>query len=102
MNSLFCLPGYYLIEESSATSASNNQWFTDLFLDSEKRQAQQRGIDIHTLAEELAASVGCDEQSIIFLPFLYGSNDNPQAKACFIGLESTHTRPQIGRREQST
>ena len=97
MNSLFCLPGYYLIEESSATSASNNQWFTDLFLDSEKRQAQERGIDIHTLAEELAGSVACDEQSIIFLPFLYGSNDNPQAKACFIGLESTHTRPQIMR-----
>ena len=97
MNSLFCLPGYYLIEESSATSASNNQWFTDLFLDSEKALAAQRGIGIHALAEEIAAGVGHDEQSIIFLPFLYGSNDNPQAKACFIGLESTHTRPQVMR-----
>ena len=95
MNSLFCLPGYFLIEESSATSVSNNQWFTDLFLDTEKKQAAERGIGIHTLAEELASSVAYDEQSIIFLPFLYGSNDNPQAKACFIGLESTHTRPQI-------
>ena len=95
MNSLFCLPGYFLIEESSATSASNNQWFTDLFLDTEKRQAAERGIGIHALAEELASSVAHDEQSIIFLPFLYGSNDNPQAKACFIGLESAHSRPQI-------
>jgi L-xylulokinase len=95
MNSLFCLPGYFLIEESSATSASNNQWFTDLFLDTEKRQAAERGIGIHALTEELASSVAHDEQSIIFLPFLYGSNDNPQAKACFIGLESTHSRPQI-------
>jgi L-xylulokinase len=95
MNSLFCLPGYYLIEESSPTSASNNEWFSELFLDSEKRQAAERGVSIHVVAEELAASVGCDEQSILFLPFLYGSNDNPQAKACFIGLESTHTRAQI-------
>jgi len=95
MNSLFCLPGYFLIEESSATSASNNEWFTDLFLDVEKSQAQERGISIYALTEELAASVRVDEQSILFLPFLYGSNDNPQAKACFIGLESTHTRAQV-------
>lgn len=97
MNSLFCLPGYFLIEESSPTSASNNDWFADLFLDSEKRQARERGIGIHAVAEEMAASVGFDEQSILFLPFLYGSNDNPQAKACFIGLESSHTRAQIVR-----
>ena len=95
MNSLFCLPGFFLIEESSATSVSNNQWFTDVFLDTEKELAKERGISVHTLAEEIASSVTYDEQSIIFLPFLYGSNDNPQAKACFIGLESTHSRPQI-------
>ena len=27
MNSLFCIPGYYLIEECSPTSAGNNEWF---------------------------------------------------------------------------
>lgn len=95
MNSLFCLPGYFLIEESSPTSASNNEWFSELFLDSEKRLAAERGVSIHVVAEEMAASVGCDEQAILFLPFLYGSNDNPQAKACFIGLESTHARAQV-------
>ena len=95
MNSLFCLPGYYLIEESSPTSASNNEWFSELFLDSEKQQASERGISLYAVAEEMASSVRFDEQSILFLPFLYGSNDNPQAKACFIGLESTHTRAQI-------
>jgi L-xylulokinase len=95
MNSLFCLPEYFLIEESSPTSASNNDWFSDLFLDSEKRLAAARGVGIHTVAEEMAASVGFDEQSILFLPFLYGSNDNPRGKACFIGLESTHTRAQL-------
>ena len=95
MNSLFCLPGYYLIEESSPTSASNNDWFCELFLDSEQREAEARGISLHALAEEMAASVRCDAQALLFLPFLYGSNDNPQARACFIGLENTHTRAQI-------
>ena len=95
MNSLFCIPGLFLIEESSPTSASNNDWFSSLFLDSERQQAEARGISLHALAEELAASVAPDAQSILFLPFLYGSNDNPLAKASFIGLESTHTRPQL-------
>jgi len=95
MNSLFCLKGYYLVEESSPTSAGNNEWFTDLFLESEKQEALARGLSIHAYAEELAASVEPGSQSLLFLPFLYGSNDNPQAKACFIGLESNHTRAGI-------
>jgi L-xylulokinase len=95
MNSLFCLPGYYLVEESSPTSAGNNEWFTELFLDAEKRLARERGIGVYQLAEELAAGVGAEGHSIVFLPYLFGSNYNPQAKACFIGLEATTTRAQM-------
>jgi len=36
MNSLFCIPEYYLIEESSPTSAGNYEWFINFFLDKEK------------------------------------------------------------------
>jgi L-xylulokinase len=43
----------------------------------------------------LAEKVAADEQSIIFLPYIFGSNYNPRAKACFIGLDSNHTRPQM-------
>ncbi len=39
--------------------------------------------------------LSADEQSIMFLPYIFGSNYNPQAKASFIGLDSHHTRPQI-------
>jgi L-xylulokinase len=94
-NSLFCLPGYYLVEESSATSAGNNEWFTGLFLDEEKRLAKERGISVHELARELASAVASDGQDIVFLPFIYGSNYNPQAKACLVGLDATNTRAQI-------
>lgn len=44
MNSLFCLPGYFLIEESSPTSASNNDWFADLFADESSRRVSGDGI----------------------------------------------------------
>ncbi len=95
MNSLFCLPGYYLVEESSPTSAGNNEWFTELFLDEEKRLAKERGISVYEVAEELAANVGAEGQNIVFLPYIYGSNYNPHAKACFVGLDATNTRAQI-------
>ena len=95
MNSLFCLPGYYLVEECSPTSAGNNEWFTNLFLQAEKDAAAARGISVYELTSELAGSVPPDSQSIVFLPYIYGSNDNPQARACFVGLDASHTRPQI-------
>ena len=95
MNSLFCLPGKYLVEECSPTSAGNNEWFTEFFLDTEKRQAAERKMNVYTLADEMAATVPPDGQNIVFLPYIYGSNYNPRAKACFIGLDSTHTRAQL-------
>jgi L-xylulokinase len=95
MNSLFCLPGYYLEEESSATSAGNNEWFTDLFLDSEKQIARERGISVYRLADEMAEEIGPEGQNIVFLPYIYGSNYNPQAKACFVGLDGTVSRSML-------
>ena len=37
MNSLFCLPNFFLIEESSPTSAGNNEWFINQLLPELKR-----------------------------------------------------------------
>ena len=97
MNSLFCLPGSYLVEESSPTSASNNEWFINLFLEDEKRALKTEGKNIYDLVNELVASVTPLDQNIIFLPYIYGSNYNPRAKACFIGMDSHHTRAHIMR-----
>lgn len=95
MNSLYCIPGYYLIEECSPTSASNYEWFLDMFLAEEKQKAKVAGKNVFEYCDELADKVTADEQKIIFLPYIFGSNYNPQAKASFIGLDSHHTRPQI-------
>src|ERR1035437_10066468 len=95
MNSLYCIPGYYLIEECSPTSASNYEWFIEMFLAEERGKATDLGINVFEYCNELAEKVTADEQDIIFLPYIFGSNYNPQAKASFIGLDSHHTRPQI-------
>ena len=46
MNSLFCLPEYYLIEESSPTSAGNNEWFIQQLLPElvQEAKAQSKSI----------------------------------------------------------
>jgi L-xylulokinase len=95
MNSLFCIPGLYLVEECSPTSAGNYEWFTALFLETEKAAARDRGISLFQLAEEMAASVAPDGQEIVFLPYIFGSPTNPRARACFVGLEASHTRSQV-------
>ncbi len=95
MNSLFCLPGYYLVEESSPTSAGNHEWFVKMFLRELAGIAKEKEVSVYRLADELAQEVEADKQTMIFLPYLYGSNYNPKAKSCMIGFDSSHTMASI-------
>lgn len=97
MNSLYCLPGYYLIEESSPTSASNLDWFINMFLGYERQKALNEGANLYAYLDESIAKVKPDEQDIIFLPYIFGSNYNPDSKAALIGMDSHHTKEQITR-----
>ncbi|MCX7709224.1 MAG: carbohydrate kinase [Clostridia bacterium] len=95
MNSLYCISGYYLIEECSPTSAGNHGWFVDMFLAEEKQKAREQGVNVFKYCDEQAEKVTPEEQNIIFLPYIFGSNYDPQAKASLIGLDSHHTRAHI-------
>ena len=90
MNSRYCLDEYYLIEECSPTSAGNLDWFVDTFLAEEKKQAAGKGGNIFKQCDELVGAMAPQDQDIIFLPFLFGSNYNPRAKACLLGMGSHH------------
>lgn len=95
MNSLYCMNGYYLIEESSPTSAGNHSWFIDMFMGEEKLKAEEQGMNVYKYCDQLAAKVAPNEQNIMFLPYIFGSNYNPQAKATFLGLDSHHTKAHM-------
>lgn len=97
MNSLFCIPGYYLIEESSATSAGNNEWFIKTLMPELVTQCKAEGKSIYTTANELVASLSASDYCPIFLPFLMASNVNPNAMGSFVGLSNYHTRAHIMR-----
>ncbi|MCL2350929.1 MAG: carbohydrate kinase, partial [Firmicutes bacterium] len=88
MNSLYCDGEYYLIEESSPTSAGNLTWFLDKFMPDVKGYGE---------FDALAGSVPPDSENPVFLPFLFGSNYNPRAKAALAGMDGGHTKAQIAR-----
>lgn len=95
MNSLYCIPGYYLIEESSPTSAANHEWYINMFMSDQKAQCTRTGENIYALTDQLVEAVPPDGQNIIFLPYIYGANYNSKAKATFIGIDSHHTPAHI-------
>lgn len=97
MNSLFCLPGYYLIEESSATSAGNNEWFVRELLPEAAAQAKAEGKSIYDVVNTWVEEIGSEAFVPVFLPFLMASNVHPNAKASFVGMNISHNRKHLAR-----
>ena len=95
MNSLFALPEYYLIEESSPTSAGNNEWFVKTLLPEARAEAKANGGSVYDAMNAWVASLPPEEFVPIFHPFLMASNVHPNAKGSFIGLDVSHTRAHL-------
>ncbi len=95
MNSIFCLPDHYLIEESSPTSAGNNEWFIRQLLPELKQQAKEKGQNIYEIMNSWCEEFEPKDFVPVFLPFLTASNVNPLARAAFIGLDASHTRHHL-------
>ena len=90
MNSLFCIPGLYLVEESSPTSAGNLDWFVRNVLRSGSK-------NIFKELDALAETVSPDTFTPVFLPFVMASNVNPQAMGSFVGINSYHSLAHMAR-----
>ena len=92
LNSMFCIPGYFLIEESSPTSAGNMQWFIDELLGEKKAALKAEGKSIYDFTNEAVEAIEPGDSNVIFLPFLNGSNEDALARGSFIGLTDFHDR----------
>lgn len=95
LNSFFCIPGYYLVEESSPTSAGNMEWFIRNIMSFEQKETKAEGGSIYDLTNEWAASIEPQDCNVIFLPFLNGSNESPLAKGTFVGLTAFHNKKHM-------
>lgn len=90
-----CVPGYFLIMEASATSASNLEWFVTQFFQAEQERLKATGGSVYDLCNDLVAATSPEEVSTVFLPFLFGSNVDPAAKACLMGINGWHNRGHV-------
>ena len=95
LNSMFCMPGYFLIEESSPTSAGNMEWFIRNLMSYEKEEAKAKGESIYDITNEWVASIEPQDSKVIFLPFLNGSNEDALAKGTFVGLTAFHSKKHM-------
>ncbi len=87
MNSLYAVPGYYLLEECSATSAGNLEWVIRTFMNTGEQSTTEGFYD---RINKMVASIDPAKCEVYFLPYLYGSNVHPLAKGSFIGLTTYH------------
>lgn len=94
MTSLFAKPDLYITLEASATSITNLEWFINHFCVDEHRKAKRMGISTHEVCDELVSQVGVNS-SLIFHPFLHGSNVQSNARAGFYGLGGWHTKADM-------
>lgn len=92
LNSFFCIPDYFLVEESSPTSAGNMEWFIRNLMNYEQETAKAQGGSVYDVTNEWVASIEPQDCNVIFLPFLNGSNEDPLAKGTFVGLTAFHNK----------
>lgn len=97
MNSLFCLPEFYLIEESSPTSAGNNEWFVKQLLPELSLAAKGSDRSVYDEINRWIEEIPPEEFVPIFLPFIMASNVHPNAKGSFVGISANHNRRHLAR-----
>ncbi|MDO4647516.1 MAG: FGGY-family carbohydrate kinase [Eubacteriales bacterium] len=95
LNSMFCMPGYFLIEESSPTSAGNLEWFIRNLMNYEKEEEKAKGGSVYDITNEWVSSIEPQDCNVIFLPFLNGSNEDALAKGTFVGLTAYHSKKHM-------
>ncbi|MDD3828722.1 MAG: carbohydrate kinase [Anaerolineae bacterium] len=95
MFTIFAVPGLWLATESSATSATNLEWFITHFCHEEQAAAAARGISVYEVCNEIVESLPPGGTDVIFHPFLYGSRMQANARAGFYGLGAWHTKAHV-------
>ena len=88
MQYFYGLPDYLSFMEGSSTSASNQEWFIDTCMDRTK--------DVYDVCGKMVEETPYKD-TVMFLPFIYDTNVNIDAKAAFIGLQGEHTKAHMMR-----
>lgn len=87
------LKDYYIMEDSTPTSASNFNWFIKTLL-----KVDRADIPMSQIYEEcnaLVESIEPQESHVIFVPYLFGSATHEKAQGAFLNLSSADDRGKM-------
>ena len=87
------LPGYFLVEDSSPTSASNFDWFVENFLQPDRPDAPRK--ELYQMCDRMVENTSPFDNNVLFIPYLFSSATNPDAKGAFFNLTSYHKRNHV-------
>jgi L-xylulokinase len=89
------VPMQWMNMGNSAASAVNLEWYVQHLAPEAVRSAQEQGQSPFEFVNDEVAAVLDDPSTIVYLPFLYGSLDNPDGSAAFVGLKGWHRRGHV-------
>lgn len=96
MNSIYPT-GDNLVEASSATSAGNLEMTLQSLMGEEIKNATENNRSIYDILEDFLLHTDASFSKVVFFPFLYGSNVNPDAEGAYIGIQSNTTKSSMVR-----
>ena len=89
-------PGEFIVTDAGPTSASAFEWFVDSVIG--RADMSRRGRDaLFEFCNAEVLKARADGDIPYFLPYLNGRLEQPEARACFIGLASWHGLPEMVR-----
>lgn len=93
----YCTGNQYFVHEGSPTSASNLAWMIKQFFQNQGAESQND----HDIYQKLNAMLTIRQatpefdKDLIFLPYLFGSNQSLNLKAGFYGIGGHHTQDDL-------
>lgn len=89
------VPKMWIIQVYSATTGAALRWFKEELAELESITAEKMNWNPFMLLDAQAALAAPGCSGILFIPFLNGAHDAPEAKGCFLGLTTATKRSEI-------
>ncbi|MEJ5229376.1 MAG: xylulokinase [Pseudothermotoga sp.] len=96
----FCypVPDLYCPTGTMQAGGGSYQWAKNTFCDLEKRAAEDLGLDVYVILDDLIDKTIPGSKSLIFLPYLLGERSprwNVNARGVFVGLSVIHEKADL-------
>ena len=78
--------GYYLMEDSTPTSAGNFNWYIESIIKEYNKDMDTA--QIYDLCNRMALEKGPEDCDVIFVPYLFSSATDPKAKGAFLNMSA--------------